>query len=199
MITVIGITGPIGAGKSTVARLISQQGIPVIDADIVARRMTEKGSPVLQALTEEFGKDILYQDGSLNRRQLAAVAFADDKSAKRLNEITHPVIIESIKNEISALEKAGKKAVAIEATLLFESGSDKLCNTVFAVIAPAEIRMNRIIQRDNADEKSIKLRMAAQQQDDYYVSKAQYTIFNDENDAELQKQVNTIIGNIFKG
>jgi dephospho-CoA kinase len=193
MIYVIGLTGPIGAGKSTVARIISGMDIPVIDADIVARQVTQKGSPVLGKLIEMFGQCILNVDGSLNRRQLADIAFKDMKSTQRLNEITHPAIISSIKNKITDFENEGKKTVAIEATLLFESGADTLCDAVISVIAPIEIRIKRIILRDQVDEKNIKMRIAVQQDEEFYRSKSKYVIINDDNDAKLQKTALQII------
>lgn len=192
MINVIGITGPIGAGKSTVAKILCDMGIPVIDADIVARQITQKGSLVLGKLVERFGQGILNEDGNLNRRCLADVAFKDANSIQILNEITHPPIIESIKNMIIDFENNGQKSVAIEATLLFESGCDTLCNTVISVIAPIEARMKRVILRDKSDEKNIKMRMAAQQCDEYYINKSQYVIINDDT-SRLQKQIEAII------
>ena len=198
MIYVIGLTGPIGAGKSTVASIISKMDIPVIDADIVARQVTESGSPVLFKLTNIFGHDILNTDGSLNRRQLAATAFKDKKSTQMLNEITHPAIILSIKDKITEFENQGKKAVVVEAALLFESKTDTQCSAVISVLAPIEMRMKRVALRDKTDEKNIKMRMAAQQDDEFYKSKSQYVIINDGNDAKLQKQVEQIICNIFK-
>ena len=198
MIYVIGLTGPIGAGKSTVARIISKMDIPVIDADIVARQVTESGSPVLLKLTDIFGQDILNTDGSLNRRQLAAIAFKDTKSTQKLNEITHPAIISSIKDKITEFETQGKKAVVVEAALLFESGTNTQCSAVISVIAPIDLRLKRVALRDQTDEKNIRMRMAAQQDDEYYRSKSQYVVINDDNDTNLQKQVEQIIYKIFK-
>ena len=198
MIYVIGLTGPIGAGKSTVANIISKMDIPVIDADIEARQITEKDSPILEKLTGIFGQNILNTDGTLNRKQLATVAFKDKESTQLLNEITHPAIISRIKDKITGYENQGKKAVAVEATLLFESKTDLHCNAVISVIAPIEVRMKRVALRDQTDEKNIKMRMAAQQADEYYTSKSKYIIMNDDNDAKLQKQVEQIICTIFK-
>lgn len=170
---VVGLTGPTGAGKTEVARVFEARGIPVIDADALARRVTEPGTPCLRALALEFGEEILRPDGTLNRRELAARAFTSPDGAKRLNELTHPPIIALTKDILKQREREGKTAAVIDAPLLFESGMDCLCDLTVAVVAPAEVRLRRILRRDaGLTEREARARMAAQQPEAFYTARA---------------------------
>ncbi len=186
----IGLTGPTGSGKSEVSRVLADRHIPVIDADELARRVVEPGSPCLQKLVREFSEDILNEDGSLNRRQLARRAFATPEDTKLLNSITHPYIIDLTKRILMQLEQIREPVAVLDAPLLFESGMDGICDVTVAVVAPRERRLKRIMERDQLTEKQAEARMAAQQEEDFYASRASQVIRNDGDLEELRRQAN---------
>lgn len=171
----LGLTGPTGAGKSTVARLLEQNGIPLVDADAIARTVTEKGSPVLSALADTFGKDILFPDGSLDRRALAAVAFSSKENTEKLNAVTHPAILARIRR---ALADATGDAVVLDAPLLFETGLDALCDHTAAIVADEAVRLARITARDGISEEAAKKRMAVQPDTAFYAARADILLYN---------------------
>jgi dephospho-CoA kinase len=170
---IIGLTGPTGAGKSTVAKEFKKLGCAVIDADSVARIAVTK-EKCLSELKSEFGNDIVGKDGILNRRLLAQRAFSSEKSSMRLNEITHPVIVKLVSKQIDYYKNSDAKAIIIDAALLFESGADAICDTVIAVTAPLDIRIQRIINRDSITPEFAKARIGAQHENSYYTQKSQY-------------------------
>ena len=171
----LGLTGPTGAGKTTVARLLEQNGIPLVDADAIARTVTEKGSPVLSALADTFGKEILFPDGSLDRRALAAVAFSSKENTEKLNAVTHPAILARIRR---ALADATGDAVVLDAPLLFETGLDALCDHTAAIVADEAVRLARITARDGISEEEAKKRMAVQPDTAFYADRADILLYN---------------------
>lgn len=186
----IGLTGPTGSGKSEVSRVLADRHVPVIDADELARRVVEPGFPCLQELVREFSEDILNEDGTLNRRQLARRAFATPEDTKLLNSITHPYIIDLTKRILMQLEQIREPVAVLDAPLLFESGMDAICDVTAAVVAPRERRLKRIMERDQLTEKQAEARMAAQQEEDFYASRASQVIRNDGDLEELRRQAN---------
>jgi len=184
----IGLTGPTGAGKSTVAAFLADRGYPCISADAAAREVTAAGSPTLALLAKTFGEDILSADGSLDRKLLAARAFADGASTAKLNAITHPAIVCIINEQAAALEKDGAKAVIIDAPLLFEAEVDKACDHTVAVIATADARRRRIIARDSLSDAAAKQRMDAQPDTRFYTDRAEVVLENNGDLSALLKQ-----------
>lgn len=195
-IYLVGLTGPTGSGKSEVARVLADRHIPVIDADAVARQVVESGSECLRRLVEEFSEDILYEDGSLNRRQLAKRAFATPEDTALLNQITHPYIIERTKQMLMTLEQLHEPAAILDAPLLFESGMDAICEFTTAVVAPEERRLQRILQRDDLTEKQALERMAAQQDEAFYTARADRVIRNDGSLEALHAAANALADDI---
>ncbi len=192
-IRVIGLTGPTGAGKSTVADEWRSAGVPIIDADAAARRVTEQGSPCLEQLADAFSTAILNPDGSLNRRELARRAFSDADSTATLNRITHPAIIAEMQQQLEAAANDGHAIAVLDAPLLYEAGADTLCDNIVAVIAPADKRLRRIMHRDGIDETTAKQRMAAQQSDEFYCRDGVIVINNDADEAALRAQASTVL------
>lgn len=168
---VIGLTGPTGAGKSTVAAAFASLGCDVIDCDRIAGEITATPA-CLEALKRAFGGDIV-ENGALNRARLAERAFADAGSAQRLNGITHPLIMEEVRRRIAASDA---NAVVVDAALLFESGADAMCGVTVAVVADPALRMQRIMQRDGISEAQARARMDAQQPNAYYTQRASYAM-----------------------
>lgn len=172
-----GLTGQTGAGKSSVGKLLAENGCEIIDTDKIARAITEKGSPVLSLLAEAFGEDII-EEGVLNRKLLAKRAFSSRENTEKLNAVTHPEITRRVKERIEKAFLEGKKAAVIDAAALFESGEDKLCDFTAAVVCPEEIRLKRIIERDSLTAEQAKTRIKAQYGEEYYTGKADLIIRN---------------------
>lgn len=180
---VVGLTGPTGAGKSQVASALAEYGCVIIDADALSRRAVAPGSPCLKALTAHFSNDILLPDGSLDRRRLASIAFSSTEQTAALNAIVHPEVIRMTNVLLADAQKQGKTIAVIDAPLLFEAGLGAICHCTVAVLAPRELRLQRICDRDHLTVKQAQDRMNAQPADDYYAQRATVVIRNagDEN------------------
>lgn len=190
---VVGLTGPIGSGKSVVAQIFLNNDYKLIDADKVAREVVEKGSPVLEKLALEFGCDVVNQDGTLNRRLLADRAFSTKDGTDRLNSITHPAIVDLVKKKIAQYEENGVERIIYDAPLLFESNTNKLCDCIVSVIAPKEVRIQRVIERDSVTEADVRKRISAQHDESYYTEKSNYVIYNNSTLKELRRRTQSIV------
>ena len=175
---IIGLTGLTGAGKSTVAQKLMAYGCYHIDADKVARDVINNSEDVKNKLKEHFGADVINEDGTTNRPLLASRAFADEKSTNDLNAITHPAVTEEIKSIIKDMEEIGYRGVIIDAIALFESGEDALCDFTVAVVAPKEIRLERIMKRDSITEEKALERINAQKDESFFTSRADFVLWN---------------------
>ena len=175
---IIGLTGLTGAGKSTVAQKLMAYGCYHIDADKVAREVINSNENVKNKLKERFGDDVINSDGTTNRPLLASRAFADTESTNDLNAITHPAVTEEIKSIIGDMEEVGYRGVIIDAIALFESGEDALCDFTVAVVAPKEIRLERIMKRDNITEEKALERINAQKDESFFTSRADFVLWN---------------------
>ena len=175
---VFGLTGKTGAGKSTVAEKLLSLGFYVIDGDKIAREITEKGKPALKELANEFGCDIIKEDGSLDRKLLASRAFKDKQSTAKLNGITHPIIKAEFENELKKAETEGFSYAVIDAAALLESSCKDLCEKIIVVTAPEDIRLSRILKRDGITKEQALIRINAQFPDEYYNEKADILIRN---------------------
>lgn len=180
----MGLTGPTGSGKSTVAQILAENGFWTVDADRAARIVVEPGSACLCELTRAFG-DILHEDGSLNRKKLAAAAFADRAGVEKLNSVTHPHILKEIQSQLEGLRAAGCEKALLDAPALFESGAERLCTKVAVVVAPEDVRLARILVRDGISPQEASRRMKAQPPVTFYTGRADYIFENNGGKAEL--------------
>ena len=146
----IGLTGPIGCGKSTIASWLGELGAVVIDADLVARGVTPPGSPVLAAVVAAFGPEVLRPDGSLDRSALARIVFADASELRRLEAIIHPAVRQPILELIADAHRGGAPGVVVEAIKLVEGGLAALCDEVWLVICDPDDQRGRLIARSRA-------------------------------------------------
>lgn len=193
MSIIIGLTGPTGAGKSTAAAAAKDFGLQVIDCDKSARAATEKGTDGLKALVSAFGDKILLPDGSLDRKALAAAAFASPQKTELLNKTILPHIVRLV------LAEAEGKNVLLDAPTLFESGLNSVCTAVIAVSANVEIRKERIIKRDGLSPDAAILRINAGKTDEYYKQKADYFLYNNSDEKAFYKRFSDILKNIIGG
>jgi dephospho-CoA kinase len=190
-VLVVGLTGGIGAGKSTVASLLAARGAVVVDADEVARAVVEPGQPALAKLVERFGPGILDADGRLDRPALAKVAFADDGSRRDLEAITHPAINDEFGRRVA--ESPGDAIVVLDVPLLAESAQARARGheAVIVVEAPREIRLARLEAR-GVDRADAEARMAAQADDDERRRIATHVVDNSGDRASLQRRVDEV-------
>jgi dephospho-CoA kinase len=190
-VLLVGLTGGIGAGKSTVAELLTERGAVVIDSDLLARRVVEPGQPALAALVERFGEGILAADGTLDRAGLAKVAFADDESRQALESITHPAIGELF---LQAMSEAPADGIVVnDVPLLVESGqaSNRGYAAVIVVEAPREVRLDRLVERGLTREDAAA-RMEAQATDGERRAVATHVLDNGGTRADLEAQVDAL-------
>lgn len=160
---VIGLTGGIGAGKSTVGRFLKELGAKVIDADAVARKVVEPGKPAWEEIRAIFGPQYLNPDGTINRRALGNLIFNDTQAREKLNAITHPKIKAEILKEIEVYRKEEPTGiVVVEAPLLLEAGMEDMVDEIWVVTAPEEVRLQRLMERDNLSPEEALKRIRAQ-------------------------------------
>lgn len=187
---VVGITGPTGAGKSIVCRLLGDwERISIIDCDQVSRQVVRRGERCLLDLAVEFSSAIINKDGELNRKKLASIVFRDRRKLRRMEEIMYPYILSRIVQWLSQREKAGDRAVFLDAPTLYQSGANILCQKVVAVLAPPEDRLRRIMERDALSEEEAKVRMACQPGDEFFLARVDHVIRNTGKMAALRLDV----------
>lgn len=174
----VGLTGPTGAGKSEVARVMESRHWAVIDADRISRDVVEVGTPTLAALAERFSTAILQEDGSLNRQALASIAFASPKETEALNAIVHPAVIREIRAQKRKAKRDGYTIAVIDAPLLLQAGVDLLCECTVAVVSTPQLRLQRICERDHLTPERAEQRMKAQWSDEEYADRVDYVLFN---------------------
>jgi dephospho-CoA kinase len=171
VMTVIGITGPTGAGKTTALHALEQLGAIVLDADRVYHRLLAESPAMQTALVQAFGPDILDGDGAIDRKRLAGAVYPD-----RLEELN--LIITAVMEEVEKARTEGYPAAAIDAIALVESGLADRCDVVVSVLAPMEERIRRIMVRDNIDEAYARRRALAQKGEDFFRSHSDYVLEN---------------------
>lgn len=194
----IGLTGGIGSGKSTVAALLAQHGWQVVDADAIAREIVEPGQPALARLVEAFGEDILAEDGTLRRSLLAQRAFADAEHTQVLNSITHPAIEEETQRRFAAARAAGEPFVIYDMPLLVDKGLHTGMDAVIVVDVDTDTRIARLVEFRGLDEADARARIAAQVSDDVRLGAADYVIDNNGTLSQLAPQVAEVVGAIEK-
>ena len=172
----IGLTGGIGSGKSTVARIFEVLGIPVYDADSASKRLMIEDEDLRNNIQNSFGL-VSYLDGKLNRKYLAEVVFKDPEKLSLLNSFVHPATIKDAKQW---MEKQNSPYLIKEAALIFESGSDKDLDFVIGVRSPVTLRIQRIMQRDSVSEEQVKARISNQMDEEEKLRLCKYVIVNDE-------------------
>lgn len=189
----IGLTGGIGSGKSTVAQLLVRHGWELVDADQIARDIVEPGQPALTELAQAFGEDILQEDGSLDRGLLASRAFSSREKTAVLNSITHPRINEETQARFDAARQAGADFVVYDMPLLVDKGLHKDMDATIVVDVDAEERVRRLVAYRGLDEEDARRRIAAQIPDDVRRAAADFIIDNNGPREALDEQVEGVV------
>ena len=190
MTYIVGLTGGIGSGKSTVAEMFAAHGVPIVDADIVAREVVAKGSPLLVKITEYFGQQVITADGELNRAALRNLVFQDKSKTEWLNQLLHPAIRERM---LQQLHQQKAPYVLWVVPLLIENNLTDYCQRVLVIDVSEPIQLQRAVKRDGSNIEQIKKIMQAQLSRAERLAKADDVINNDrtlsESEADLQQQV----------
>lgn len=172
----IGLTGGIGSGKTTVAKIFEVLGIPVYYADDSAKKLMNNDPDLIQKIKSNFGDDV-YSNNQLNRPLLASKVFGDTQKLEILNTIVHPA---TLKDADEWMKKQKAPYIIKEAALIFESGSEKMLDYVIAVSAPVSLRIKRVIERDGNTEEDVLKRMNGQMNEEEKLNRSDYIIYNDE-------------------
>ncbi len=187
---VIGLTGGIGSGKSTVTAMFESLGIPVIDADKIAHALTSPGQPAVHLIAKAFGDHVLNQDNSLNRQHLREIVFADEARRKQLEALLHPLIRAEMQQQVRRLKNTSYCILCIP--LLLEVGQTDMVDRVLVVDCPQQTQRERLHRRDQLDDKQIDAILAAQLSREHRLQAADDVISNNTDLKELQQQVHEL-------
>ncbi|GIQ69827.1 dephospho-CoA kinase [Xylanibacillus composti] len=186
----IGLTGGIACGKSTVADMLVEKGAVLIDADRLAREVVEPGTPTLAQVADTFGQAVLLPDGSLDRKRLGQIVFADDAARKKLEALLHPPIRALMRSRMAAYEQEDPtRLVVVDVPLLYESGLVDYFSEVMVVYVPPAVQLSRLMERDGMDEAAARQRIAAQLPIEEKRKRADIVIDNSGSLAETARQV----------
>lgn len=185
----VGLTGSIASGKSTVSRILRELGAPVIDADAIVHQLQQPGTPVLAAIAQAFGPGVIRPDGSLDRAALGAIVFGDPARRKELEGIVHPAVRAEIWQQVDRYRAEGRPAVVLDIPLLFESGWDRLVDEVWVVYVDRPTQEARLAARDQMAPAEVARRIAAQMDLEAKRAKAHRVIDNRGTEAETRAQV----------
>lgn len=186
---VVGLTGGIGSGKTTVANLFAEEGVDLVDADIVAREVVAKGSKGLEAIIAHFGTEVLTEAGELDRAQLRQRVFSDEQQRQWLNQLLHPMIRQEM---LSQVENATSDYVIMVVPLLFENGLDRLVNRTLVVDISPELQISRTVKRDNVDATQVNNIINSQCSRSEKLARADDVIDNQGEISKLKQEVQAL-------
>ena len=190
---IIGLTGGIGSGKSTVSRLLKTMGIPVYTADTESKKLVNTSPQIRERLTATFGSQ-LYANGELDKAMLASLIFGNNENLRHVNSVIHPTVFEDFRHWA---EQQQSSLVVVESAILFDSGFNKTVDVTVNVSAPREVRIRRVEERDKVSRESIEARINSQMPEEERNRLSDYTIFNDERQALLPQVENLLNKNFF--
>ncbi|MFI8676585.1 dephospho-CoA kinase [Bacillus thuringiensis] len=179
MTVVIGLTGGIASGKSTVSEMFRELSIPVIDADVIAREVVEQGKPAYNKIVEVFGAEVLQQDGELDRPRLGSIVFYNEEKRLQLNKIVHPAVRDEMNRQKEMYIKEGVQAVVLDIPLLFESKLTSLVDRILVVAVKPHTQLERLMKRNNFSEEEATARIQSQMPLEEKVKNADEVINND--------------------
>ena len=195
---VLGLCGGSGSGKGAVSHSFARYGVRSVDTDAVYHELISHPSPCTEELAARYGEGILSENGTLSREALRRIVFEDKKALDVLNKITHKHILSATREIIRAEESCGASFILIDAPLLFESGFDKECDLIIAVVADADLRLGRIMKRDSISESLARSRIAAQLSDEYISARADFLIVNNGDISSIDSRVDEIFAELIK-
>ncbi len=193
---VVGLTGGIASGKSTVSRMFAELGIPVICADELARDAVKPGSPALEEIRQTFGKEVLAEDGSLDRAAMARLVFQDKARRKLLESIIHPRVAEEQEKRVRSLEREGHRIAIIDVPLLYESEWEKPFDLIIVVYVPRDVQEQRLVERDEISLEDARARLNAQMPIEQKKKLADRVVDNTRGKAHTLEQVKEILGQL---
>lgn len=186
---VIGLTGGIASGKTTVTQYFRDRDVPVIDADVLGHRTYEPGTDTFAAVVATFGDDLVADDGSIDRRVLGGKVFGKPEELKRLTDIVWPGIRKLASEELSALEVAGTELAVLEAAVLFEAGWEDLVDEIWVTVVEPDLAVTRLAERNGLEEAEARARIESQLSNEERIGKAGYVIENNGTLEALQTAV----------
>ena len=190
---IIGLTGSIASGKSTVANMMRDLGLPIVDADVVARDVVEPGTETLEKIVQQFGEDILLEDGHLNRPKLGDLIFHEPAKRKILNELMHPAIRAEMLRQRDAYLAAGEKHVVMDIPLLFESKLQHFVERILVVSVKEEVQLRRLMDRNALSKEDALARIRSQIPVSEKEKGAHAVIYNNENVEQTEEQLKKIL------
>ena len=186
---VIGLTGGIGSGKSTVARMLERRGAKLLSADSVGHEVYEPGRPAWQEIVDAFGPDVVGADGMIDRKKLGPIVFSDPEQLRRLNAVTHPRMKELMREKLEAERVRGARIAVLEAALLFDAGWDDLTDEVWVTVAPPEVAAARTAERSGVSVEEALSRIRTQMSSEERIARSQVVIDTDCPLERTEKQV----------
>ncbi|ERM19189.1 dephospho-CoA kinase [Brevibacillus laterosporus] len=190
---ILGLTGGIASGKSTVAAMLRERGVTVIDADLIAREVVEVGKPAYNGIVKNFGTSVLDETGALNRAVLGEMIFSDREKRMVLNEIVHPEVRKEMRLQATLAQERGERLVFMDIPLLYESKLTYMVDRVVVVYVPESVQFIRLMERDEFDEEQAKKRLRAQMNIEEKRKLANYVIDNQGSRSDTQKQVDDLV------
>lgn len=193
---IIGITGGSGCGKTTVSDMVRNEGVEVLDCDIIARKTTQAKMPALEEIRKSFGDEYIKENGELDRKKTAELVFSDKSRLEELNRITHKYIMQYISEYIN---NYSGNIIGIDGAVLIESGVGKMCNFMISVLADEAQRLERIMLRDGITREEAEKRIKSQKSNEFYIENSDYIVYNNGDAQALFKEVSQILSQIRKG
>lgn len=190
---IIGLTGSIASGKSTVSKMLADMGYPIIDADLVARQVVEPGTETLRQIEELFGKEVILKDGTMDREKVGELIFSDPASRKKLNDVIHPAIRQEMLRQRSAFIQQGREVIIMDIPLLFESKLQHFVDKILVVSVTEENQFKRLVSRNSLPEKEARARINSQLPLSVKEEGADAVIYNNGTIEETRHQLNRIL------
>ncbi len=192
-ISIIGLTGQSGAGKTTVSKLFAQNGFCVIDADDISRKVSLRKDFLFEV--HEIYPDCVTDNG-LDRKKLAGIVFNDKEALDKYTSLIFPYITCEVFNLVKYYKSYGEKLILLDAPTLFESGLDSICHLIVSVTAPLDIKIERILKRDGIPYEMVRSRLSSQNAESFFALRSDYLISNDSTAEELEDKVQKVIASI---
>ena len=186
---ILGLTGGIASGKSTVACFLRGKNLPVVDADVLARRIVEPGQPALQEIAKAFGKEVIQEDGHLDRKALGAMIFGDAERRALLNSITHPLVAQLAQDTFQEHREQGASLLVYEVPLLFEVGLHHIVDASFLVAVSPEVQLKRLMERDQSTEEAAFNRIKSQMSLEEKLKMADFALWNNGSLEQLKSEL----------